>query len=66
MITITQLNKAEMVINAEMIETVETAPDTIITMTTGRKFITRDSIDDVVEKVMAYQKAVRSRLIDSL
>ena len=66
MIKITQLNHSEIVINAEMIEMVEATPDTIITLTTGRKVIAADSLDDVIERVLEYQRKVRTHLTDKL
>lgn len=59
MIRVTLLNNAQMVINADLVEAIEAAPDTIITLTTGRKIIARDSVEDVVRRAMAYQRAVR-------
>jgi len=58
-IRVNLLNKAEMIVNADLVETVEAAPDTIITLTTGRKIITRDSVEDVVQRAIAYQGAIR-------
>ena len=58
MIRVTLLNKAEMILNAELVETVEAAPDTIITLTTGRKIIVKESVDDIIRYVTAYQVAV--------
>ena len=47
----------EFVLNAELIETIEETPDTVITLTTGKKLIVEDSMDEVVRKVMEYKRA---------
>lgn len=56
MIRVTRLNKTILYINAEMIEFLESTPDTIITLTTGRKVLVRESVDDVVDKVVTYKR----------
>ena len=56
MIHVTRLNGTKLVVNAEMIEFVESTPDTIISMNTGKKIIVRDSVDEVVSKIIEYQR----------
>lgn len=56
MIGVNRLGGHQFVINAELIETVEETPDTVITLTTGKRFVVRDSADEVVEKVIAYRR----------
>ena len=55
MIYITKLNDKQIVINCELIITVESTPDTTITMTNGQKFIARESVDDIVRAVIEYK-----------
>jgi flagellar protein FlbD len=56
MIAITKLNDREMVINCDLIELMEETPDTTITMTTGRKVIVKESLDEVLDKIVVYKK----------
>jgi flagellar protein FlbD len=56
MIAITKLNKQELVINADLIESIEAIPETMITLTTGRKINVRETIEDVVKKVVRYKQ----------
>lgn len=58
MITITRLSGTEMVINAELIETVEATPDTVITLTNDHKWVVRESVEAVVERVVAYKRRI--------
>ena len=48
------------VINADLIETVEACPDTHITLVTRRKFVVEDSLQDVIDKVLEYRRTVVS------
>ncbi len=50
MIKLTRLDDTEIVLNANLIEYVEATPDTVITMTTGRKYIVKESVDEVIKK----------------
>ena len=58
MISVTRINGEELVINAELIELVESTPDTFITLTTGRKLIVRDAEDEIVSKVIDYRRRI--------
>ncbi|MGE5591734.1 MAG: flagellar FlbD family protein [Bacillota bacterium] len=60
MIKVTRLGgKATLlVINADLIEIVESTPDTVITLTTGNKMVVRESVDEVVARVIAYKRAI--------
>ena len=44
--------------NAELIESVEAAPDTVLNLATGNRFIVKDSVDSVIAKVVEYKKQV--------
>ena len=60
MIQVTKLNKAEIIVNSDLIEFVEQTPDTLITLTTGRKLMVRESLKDVLDRVLDYRKKTRS------
>jgi len=51
-------SREEIVVNAELIETIEETPDTVITLTSGKKLIVEESMDDIVRKVMEYRRAI--------
>ncbi len=56
MIEVTRLQSQKIVVNADLIEFVEETPDTMITTTTGKKLIVRESVNDVIDKVVAYRR----------
>ncbi|HOL63261.1 MAG: flagellar FlbD family protein [Elusimicrobiales bacterium] len=60
MILLHKLNNCEILINAELIESVESSPDTVINLVTGNRFIVRESKEDVEMKVIEYKKKVYS------
>ena len=59
-----QLNRLHgagaIVINADLIETMEACPDVTITLMTKRKFVVADSLEDVVETVIAYRGRIHA------
>jgi flagellar protein FlbD len=56
MIALSRLNKEQFVLNAEFIETIEETPDTVITLTSGKKLMVKDRLDDVVKRVIEYHR----------
>ena len=48
--------KGEFVLNAEIIETVEETPDTVVT--NGKKLIVEESMEEIVRRVMEYRRGV--------
>jgi len=58
MIKITRLNNVEQIINCDLIEFIDSTPDTNISMTTGRRVIVRESVDEVIDRVIAYKKRI--------
>jgi flagellar protein FlbD len=58
MITVTKMNGESIVLNAELIETVEARPDTLITLTTGNKIMVKEEVSEIVEKAKEYRRSV--------
>lgn len=54
MIKLTRLDGTEIVLNANLIEYIESTPDTVITMTTGKKYIVKEKVDEIVKKTEEY------------
>ena len=61
MIEVTKLNGLKTLINPDLIETVESNPDTIISFTTGRKIIVKESRQEVNNLVKSYRKELFAR-----
>ncbi|MBK5240410.1 flagellar FlbD family protein [Clostridium sp.] len=58
MIKLTGLNKVEFILNAEVIEKIETVPDTLITLINGKKYLVLESTEVIIEKVLKYKKKI--------
>ncbi|WP_325228011.1 flagellar FlbD family protein [Schnuerera sp.] len=55
MIKVKRLNGKEFVVNSDLIQYVEETPDTVITLTTGQKIVVVETVDQIIEKVIAYK-----------
>jgi len=51
------------VVNAELIELIESTPDTILTLTTGKKIMVKESVEEVVEKVKVYMRETKGQRV---
>ena len=58
MISVTRFNDSTLIINADLIQTVEETPDTVITLTTGKKFIVKEKSKEIVDKVVEYKRRI--------
>ena len=56
MIEVTKLNDMKLLVNAELIETVEETPDTVISFVTGKKIIVKESRQEVKNLVILYKR----------
>lgn len=61
MIKLHRLNGTEVVINAELIETIESIPNTKIILSTGNQFIVQETVEDVIEKIKEYKGDILNR-----
>jgi flagellar protein FlbD len=55
MIYVTRLDGREVVINVDLIITIEKTPDTVITLTTGDRIMVREPVDEIVQRAIAYR-----------
>ena len=58
MIEVTRLNGTTVLINSDLIETVEETPDTVISLTTCKKFIVKESRQDVQNLLKSYKRDI--------
>ena len=59
MIRLTRLNHQPIVVNAEMIEYLETTPDTVISLVNGQKMTVLEDLDEVMARIVEYQRQIR-------
>ncbi|MBQ8412060.1 MAG: flagellar FlbD family protein [Lachnospiraceae bacterium] len=62
MIEVTRLKGTKIIINAELIEIIEETPDTVVTLTSGKKYIVSESKSDIVDLVIDYKRKIHTAL----
>jgi flagellar protein FlbD len=60
MIHVTRLNHTPVVLNCELIEQIETTPDTVISMTTGQKIMVLESTEEIIDRVRLFRQSIRT------
>lgn len=58
MIKLTRYDNKEFFVNAELVQFVESRPDTIITLVSGEKIIVKEPAEEVVNKVIHYKQTI--------
>ncbi len=59
MIYITKLNHDKVLLNNDLIERIEETPNTVITLTTGKKMVVIESMREIYTKVMEAKQIAR-------
>lgn len=59
MIEVTKLNGKKFSLNAIYIESIESFPDTTITLTTGKKYIVKDSEEQVRQQILKFYQQIQ-------
>ena len=55
MIKVTRLDNREMLVNESLVEFLEATPETIISMTTGKKVVVRESVEGIVRRIVEFR-----------
>jgi flagellar protein FlbD len=63
MIRVTRFSGQQYLLNADLIETIESTPDTLVTLISGKKFVVRESSEDLVERILAYRRGVLAGVV---
>lgn len=58
MITLTRLTGAPFALNPDLVERVDTTPDTIITLVDGTKYLVSESLQEVADTILRYRASI--------
>ncbi|MCS7263431.1 MAG: flagellar FlbD family protein [Armatimonadetes bacterium] len=56
MILVHRLDGAPFYLNAELVETIESTPDTVIVLVNGHKYIVREPTEEVIARILNYRR----------
>ncbi|HXU80423.1 MAG TPA: flagellar FlbD family protein [Polyangia bacterium] len=60
MIHVTRLDGTDVVVNADLIATIERTPDTMLALVTGARLMVRESVEEVVERVVNFRRRTQA------
>lgn len=63
MIALTRLNEKAIIVNVHNIETVEDTPDTVIALTSGKKLMVKESVEEVISKATQYYSTISQKVV---
>lgn len=58
MILLKNINGKEFILNSDLIQTIESIPDTKITLTNNKYYIVSNTAEDIVSQVIRYNKKI--------
>lgn len=58
MITVTRLNGKNFMLNALYIETIESFPDTTVTLSNGHKYVVLETAQQVQERIIEFYRSI--------
>ncbi|WP_426349142.1 flagellar FlbD family protein [Alloiococcus sp. CFN-8] len=61
MVYLTTIGKKQFVLNSEHIEKLEEVPETLITLTNGKKYLVLETPEEVIEKIISFKKKIYNR-----
>jgi flagellar protein FlbD len=61
MIAVKKINGEEIIVNCELIETIEFSPHAVLSLTTGSKVILDETRDEIIRKIIQYKRSIYSR-----
>jgi flagellar protein FlbD len=59
LVPVTRLDGTQLIVNSDLVEHIEANPDTVVTLTTGHRFIVKESAAELVERIVEYQRRIR-------
>ena len=58
MIPLRRLNNQPIIVNCDLIESIESTPDSVVTLVSGNKLIVRDTLDEIRKKVVDFKREI--------
>jgi flagellar protein FlbD len=58
MIVVTRLHGSSMALNCDLIERVEATPETVLTLVDGNRYVIRESVGEIVDRVRTFRASV--------
>jgi flagellar protein FlbD len=57
-IQLTRLNNKPLAVNSDLIKFIEKAPDTVLTLLNDEKVLVRESMEEVIDRIIAFRRTI--------
>lgn len=64
MIRLTGFNNVDFYLNSDLIEKIEITPDTVITTTNGKKFVVKDTPEEIIDKIIKFRQRIMTPAVE--
>ncbi|KRQ87051.1 Flagellar protein (FlbD) [Caloramator mitchellensis] len=64
MIRLTGFNNIDFYLNSDLIEKIEITPDTVITTTNGKKFVVKDTPEEIINKIIKFRQKIMTPVVE--
>jgi len=61
MIHLTRINQTPVILNPDLIENIQSTPDTVITLTSGRNYLVLEPPEEVIDKIVEFRQRILAR-----
>jgi flagellar protein FlbD len=61
MVRLTRINHLPIILNSDLIEHIESTPDTVITLTSGQKIVVLEDTEEIIGRILEFRRAVVER-----
>ena len=58
MIAVHRLRGEPMFLNADLVESIEATPDTVLTLVDGRRIVVADSPDEIADRIVEFRASI--------
>jgi flagellar protein FlbD len=65
MIKVTRLNDSTLMVNVDMIQSLQAIPETVITFTNNDKIMVKEPLEELSQRIVEYQRTVNSNLVNA-
>ena len=59
MILLTKVNNAQVALNSDLIQSIEEAADTVVTLSNHDKVVVRERMTEIIDKIVEYRRRIR-------
>ncbi len=66
MIKVTRFNSEQLIVNVQLIEMIESTPDTVITLTTGKKIVVKESTEEIITQSIGFYRKILGDISDRI